>query len=650
MRHAHPWLRHAPRRTHQADTETSSAAEPAARARSTADRTRAARPAILRTLVALLALSLLLPTSVTAAPPAWFRDLAVLTDRGGTVRLSDAAARNGGQGARLVTPDAGSPRAALRWSAPKPWPSAVTSERLTTAFQLRVRRAPASKALPLVRITSGGTVLATLGRATGGRLLLRAGAKTVRSTTRLPLATWKRVHLRVTTTRARRVELTVRLGTTELGSVTGSVPRASFAQRLVIGGTSRDMALDIDRVSVSRERTPPPEPERRFRIVGHGTDHGVGLSQWGARGRAEAGQAAAKIVTHYFPGTTIGTVRTDTAKVRINVLPWRSLPRLPVDLARAKGGRWRVEGIPGKLPAGARLSLVGIADGRWKVRVIGRDDRVIAKATLKRRITVRPVDAATTFVVPLVPSTWDQYAGVLHIAGDTDRRVRIVNELPMERYLRGVVPREMPPSWPLESLRAQAIVARSYAWKSRKPASPFDMYADARSQTYGGVKAEVARSTKAVTSTAGRVVKHQGSVAQTFYHSASGGATEDSWRVFTDSDGDPGTRVAYLRGVTDRRPDGVAWDAGSPYQDWQTQVLTMRQLGRILAHDRRTNVGQLRSVGLSDRGASGRLTTVTLRGSAGTKRVAGWVFKSVYNTWRGKGSSMLSTWFRFVDR
>ncbi len=601
-----------------------------------------------RAVVVVLALTMLLPAGASTAAPSWSRDLATLTDGGGTVRLTAAAARDDGLGARLVTPDAGSPRAGLRWTAPRPWPSAVTQERVSATFHVRVRRSAGT--VPLIRITSGDRVVATLQRAGNGRLLVRAGARIDRSTTRLPLATWKRLTVITRTTRAGRVSLSVRMGSTELTAVSGTLPRASFAQRLVIGGRARGMALDVDQVAITRQRTPPPTPERVFRIVGHGTDHGVGLSQWGARGRAEAGQSAARIATHYFPGTRLSSARTDRATIRVNVLPWRRVPSYPVELARATSGRWRIEGVGGRFPAKARLLLVGTSGDRWKLRVVARDGTVLARVTTRRAIVVRPVDSATTFVVALIPSAYREFAGTLRIAGDAARQVRIINELPLERYLRGVVPREMPASWPLESLRAQAIVARSYAWKARKPGSPFDLYADERSQMYGGIAAEHSRSTTAVTSTAGRVVTYQGKVAQTFYHSASGGATEDSWRVFTASDGGLGTRVPYLRGVADRRPDGRAWDAASPYQDWHTQTLTMRTLGRILSHDRRTNVGQLRSIDLNDRGASGRLTSVTLRGSAGTKRVAGWVFKSVYNTWRGTGSSMRSTWFRLEDR
>ncbi len=382
-----------------------------------------------------------------------------------------------------------------------------------------------------------------------------------------------------------------------------------------------------------------------FRFVGRGTDHGVGLSQWGARGRALAGQSANEIVTHYFPGTTIGTARTATTDIRVNIVPWRALPKLPVDLAQGKGGRWRIVGVADTYPSGATLVLVGLDGNQWKLRVLKGDGTLVANLTHKRELVVEPVDADTvTFAVPLLPADRRVVAGSLRISGDANGRVRIIDTLPIERYLEGVVPKEMPPAWPQAALRAQAIVARSYAWKARDASAAFDLYADARSQVYWGIKVETAASSAAVEATAGKVVKYGSSVAQTFYHSASGGATEDSWRVFTNAAGAPGTKVAYLKGVKDLDPDGRPWDSGSPYDSWQTRKLTLKTLGAIMARDPRTDVGTLQAIDLSDRGASGRLTTVTMVGSKGTKRVAGWLFKSVFNTHRESGSSMRSTW------
>ena len=83
----------------------------------------------------------------------------------------------------------------------------------------------------------------------------------------------------------------------------------------------------------------------------------------------------------------------------------------------------------------------------------------------------------------------------------------------------------MPDDWHPEALRAQSVVARSYALATLKPGTLFDLYADTRSQVYGGIAAEAATTNRAIGSTAGRVLFWNGRVATTFYHSTSGGRT-----------------------------------------------------------------------------------------------------------------------------
>ena len=77
-------------------------------------------------------------------------------------------------------------------------------------------------------------------------------------------------------------------------------------------------------------------------------------------------------------------------------------------------------------------------------------------------------------------------------------KLTVVNRLPLDRYLRGVVPWEMPDDWHPEALRAQAVVARSYALATLKPGTLYDLYADTRSQVYGGVQAEAVTTNLAI--------------------------------------------------------------------------------------------------------------------------------------------------------
>ena len=199
-------------------------------------------------------------------------------------------------------------------------------------------------------------------------------------------------------------------------------------------------------------------------------------------------------------------------------------------------------------------------------------------------------------------------------------------------YLRGVVPTEMPASWPVEALRAQSIAARSYAAYRLHPSDGgFDVYDDTRSQLYRGVEAEAAATNAAITATAGGVVKSGSAIANTMFHSTGGGATENNEFVFVSAAGAiVSTPVSYLRGSMDRKPDGSSYDAGAPVATWQTAAYSRDEIAAIFNADARTAVGSPTKLDLSQRGVA-RVIRVTLTGPAGTKTVSADVFRSVFN-------------------
>jgi stage II sporulation protein D len=148
------------------------------------------------------------------------------------------------------------------------------------------------------------------------------------------------------------------------------------------------------------------------------------------------------------------------------------------------------------------------------------------------------------------------------------------------------------------------------------------------------VKAERSATTVVVDADAGVVLVSGSAVIDALYHSAGGGATEDNEYAFPTSSGSVvGSPVSYLRGSSDRMPDGTPYDAASPYASWHSATYTIAQLSSYLARDARTNVGTITSIDLSHRGVSGRLYRVTLTGTLGTKSVSGDVFRSVFNTY-----------------
>jgi stage II sporulation protein D len=134
----------------------------------------------------------------------------------------------------------------------------------------------------------------------------------------------------------------------------------------------------------------------------------------------------------------------------------------------------------------------------------------------------------------------------------------IINQVDLEQYLEGVLPREVSPSWPDQALQAQAVAARTYALYHmiKRRGAPFDVYATTSSQVYGGKAGESPKTHAAIAATQGRVLTRQGKIILALFHANSGGRTEavhDIW----------GFTKPYLVSVDDRHSmqhPGDAWE------------------------------------------------------------------------------------------
>ncbi|HSO30525.1 MAG TPA: SpoIID/LytB domain-containing protein, partial [Candidatus Sulfomarinibacteraceae bacterium] len=290
-----------------------------------------------------------------------------------------------------------------------------------------------------------------------------------------------------------------------------------------------------------------------------------------------------------------------------------------------------------ELPTDARFRLFPPATAAEPWTAIADDAAglVLFSGPVPLDIRVRGTTDATTLHLYSKPSAYDQFRGTLRVIA-TGTTVDVVNELPLESYLRGVVPAEMPTSWPIEARIAQTIVARSYAAYQRHPTTgTFDVYDDTRSQVYLGVRQEKPEADAVIAATAGQVLISGGSVINALFHSTAGGATEHNENAFVAPSGARvATPLSYLRGSADRDPAGVSYDAGAPSATWQTRAYTNAELSAIFAKDSRTNVGTLTGLDLRNRGVSGRLVSVTLIGTGGTRTVSGSVFVAAFNAGR----------------
>ena len=381
--------------------------------------------------------------------------------------------------------------------------------------------------------------------------------------------------------------------------------------------------------------TPVPQPSSApgtITFYGRGTDHGVGLSQWGAYGRAGAGQTYQQILAHYYSSTTLGVLSgSPTIRVLVTdpVAPTADRP------AKVYGwdGQWSIAGKGGPYPAGAYVTMTPNGSA-WDAVVRDGTGAVIATFAGAADITLTGATSATRFQVWFKPSYYDTFRGTIRVIA-SGGLVSAINTVLLEEYLYGVVPSEVSASWPAAALRSQAVAARSYAYVHRRSTSyTYDVYDDSRSQVYLGVLNEKTASNTAVNDTKSTVVMYGTSVANTLFHSTAGGWTENNENVFVSNTGaKTSAPLAYLRGVSDRRPDGSSYDSASSKATWYTASYTLDQLSAIFAHDSLTNVGTIKSLNLSNRGVSGRLISVTLTGTTATKTVSGPYFKYVFNVY-----------------
>jgi len=152
------------------------------------------------------------------------------------------------------------------------------------------------------------------------------------------------------------------------------------------------------------------------------------------------------------------------------------------------------------------------------------------------------------------------YRGLLAFNIIDDSKLVSVNYLDLESYLYGVVPNEIVASWGMESLKAQAVAARTYAVYSINPnsTSGYDLEDNQNSQVYWGYAYEKSSTNKAVDETKGEMIYYADKLIQAFYHSTSGGKTENSENVWSAA-------LPYAVGVEDKYSD----NSNSPYTMWQ---------------------------------------------------------------------------------
>ena len=182
-----------------------------------------------------------------------------------------------------------------------------------------------------------------------------------------------------------------------------------------------------------------------------------------------------------------------------------------------------------------------------------------------------------------------------------------VQAVPLETYVEGVVSAEVPASWPLAVLEAQAVASRTYALTAHAGGARFDVYSDTRSQVYRGVAAHTPQTDAAVAATAGQIVTYAGRPAITYFFASSGGYTEDVGNVWAGGEAQP-----WLQGVLD------PYDQG-PLHRWKLTLSFSSAGSRLRGLVR----GSFQGIEVLRRGVSPRIVSAYVLGSGGRTLVSG---------------------------
>lgn len=358
-------------------------------------------------------------------------------------------------------------------------------------------------------------------------------------------------------------------------------------------------------------------------LDGRGYGHGIGMSQYGAQGRAVAGHSYAQILAAYYPGTTL-TSGADSRAVRVlvesdsdRVTTVRSeaglsigtsagTAPLPAVVAGGTPLQWRIWQSAGS------FILEALVNGSW------RPHGDSAVAVLLNGAAYADVIAADSTVQLLLGSSYREYRGAVRavLDGTTIRSVVVTT---YAEYLPSVVASEMPSSWHAQALAAQAVAARSYAMhdQASKPAGAlYDTCDTVRCQVYNGIadyrgdgsqiRSWTTPATRAaVSTTSGRYLSHSGGPAFTQFSASNGGYSVAGSRPYLQAAADPFDGYPAWRTTI----DGGALQSRYPEIGVFTGVSTTR--------DGRGVYG-------------GRVLTISIEGTDGTATVTGTAFRTAF--------------------
>jgi stage II sporulation protein D len=342
-------------------------------------------------------------------------------------------------------------------------------------------------------------------------------------------------------------------------------------------------------------------------ISGHGYGHGHGMSQWGAYGAASVSNLSwQSILSFYYPGTTLASLGNPTIRVRLD-----AVGSGPMYVFNAAGLRLAGNALPATTTGITQYRVLPRSDGSLQV------DKLSSAGWSSHGTAASPAvfsSSSGLVDVKLASGSRRSYRGTIYANRATSTSLTPVNVLPMESYLRAVVPAEMPASWHTNALRAQAVAARSYAGYDRAHAAAgqtWDTCDTTSCQMYSGVPAEYAASDTAVAATAGQTLTYAGTPAFTQFGSANGGWTAAGSQPYLSARADP-----YDGAIPNGANSWTASVTAAAIQARWPSIGTYSRL-RILTRDGHGQWG-------------GRVLTAAIDGSNGSVTVSGTTMRSAF--------------------
>jgi len=381
----------------------------------------------------------------------------------------------------------------------------------------------------------------------------------------------------------------------------------------------------------------PASASGGFTFYGSGDGHGIGMSQWGAYGLAKMGWTDDRIIQHFYRGTNVVTDASLPSQIRVGLTWDRTVVHLTAQVGQVRLWQGHAGGtLIGAIPAGDTWTVQARTHD-WGIRrpngkLVGRH----GWGGPHTNLIVTYQDQGSRVFIPEADAIW--YHGFSYKRGSIEMNLtscgdangcveRLIARLNFEDYLLGLG--EVPASWPMAAMQAQAIAARSYAaydmihYPIRSDCN-CDLTDGASDQTYIGNNREAGadgdRWVKAVRSTAHQVAMYGGKVIQAFYAASDGGHTDSVQDVWHG--GNPAYKIPWLTGVC----DPGEWTDANPWTDWSKSYTASDVTARLAPYT--TSIGTIRRFRSIHRTGGGRIMSAVAVGTSGAHRVSGDELKS----------------------